>query len=290
MEDCTICNVCINPGTFEDSHEHNQIYSNVRKFKEENFTVWRCSSCLSLHSKESIDLEYYYDGYPINNHKLEYGTRCTYHNRLRLLRKNGLKKEHRILDFGCGPGLFVSFLNQQGYNATGYDAFIERFSDEGRLDKEYDFVVSYDVIEHSISPIDFFNNLLKCLKKGGILLIETPHAEKINLAEPDKFSMALHQPHHRHILSEKALLDLGKQMNLELLCVRHRSYIDTLFPMVNVAFIASYVRRTGGLVDVAFEGFKSGIVLRSPTLIFYGLFGYFFPQSATMMAAFRLNH
>ena len=290
MEDCTKCNICNNPGTFENSQEHKLINSNVRKFKDEKFTVWRCSNCLSLHSKESIDLAYYYDGYPVNNHKQEYGTHCTYRNRLRLLRKNGLKKEHKILDFGCGPGLFVLFLNQQGYNATGYDAFVEKFSDEGPLDKVYDFVVSYDVIEHAIMPKDFFNNLLKCLKKGGVLLIATPNAEKINLAEPDTFSMALHQPHHRHILSEKALLSLGKQVNLELLNIRYRSYIDTLYPMVNLKFLTRYVRNLGGIVDVAFEGFKPGTLLRSPILIFYGFFGYFFPQPATMMAAFRLNH
>ena len=41
----------------------NWLNSNVKPFREEFFTVWRCNNCGSLHSKEGIDLEYYYHKY-----------------------------------------------------------------------------------------------------------------------------------------------------------------------------------------------------------------------------------
>lgn len=49
MADCTVCNVCEHSGTFEAAIEVNQVYSNVRKFKDHSFTVWRCPFCRSLH-------------------------------------------------------------------------------------------------------------------------------------------------------------------------------------------------------------------------------------------------
>lgn len=287
MEDFTICNVCEEPGSLENSLEQGQIYSNVRMFKEERFTVWRCSNCLSLHSKEAVDLDHYYAHYPIKNHTLRYATRCAYRNRIRLLKRYGLRKEDEILDFGCGQGLFVSFLNYQGYNAIGYDAFIEEYSDTKILDKTYDIVISYNVIEHVNEPRDLFGTLTGCLKKGGLLLIETHNADKISLSEPERFFFTLHQPYHRHIPSEKALLRMGNLAGLEVIKVYYRSYFDTLYPGVNTLFVTNYLRSAGNVLDAAYEERRPGILLTSPLLIFYGLAGYFFPQSGNIVVVFK---
>jgi hypothetical protein len=72
MSDFQLCNVCQHPGTFDNTLDVKQIPSNLRKFKEQKFTVWRCSSCHSLHSKESVDLNYYYENYIIGKQGLNY--------------------------------------------------------------------------------------------------------------------------------------------------------------------------------------------------------------------------
>ena len=287
MKEFDVCNICDGSGSFENALEHKRIPSNVRKFKDHKFTVWRCKNCLSLHSKEAVDLAIYYNGYPINNNRLGYVIRASYSNRLKTLRKYGLKENHTILDFGCGTGLFVSFLKEQGYTAFGYDVFVDACADKDVLNRSYDIVVSYDVIEHFFSPLDFLHDLVKCLNKGGTLFLETPDAEKIDLAKSEKFSMALHQPFHRHILTKKALLNLGRQVDLELLKTINRSCMDTLYPIVNVRFLSDYVYQTGGILDTVFEKFNPKVLLKSPLLIFYCFFDYFFPQSTTMVTVFR---
>lgn len=245
MSECTVCNICAHPGKFENALEGKEIYSNVREFKHEKFTVWRCLNCGSLHSKEAVDLNYYYKHYPVKNHTMNYATRKSYRNRLRLLRKHGFKKGHTILDFGCGQGLFVSFLLQCGYNASGYDSYVEEYSDRKVVNNVYDAVTSYDVIEHDNQPVEFFEQLVRCLKQGGLLAIGTPSADKIDLSNPKKFSMELHQPYHRHILSEEALLKLGVHAGLDIVKIYHRFYFDTLYPMVNTRFLKAYVRCAG---------------------------------------------
>src|SRR3989338_3627157 len=100
MTDCLICNICNNPARFGDSSEVRRVPSNVRKFQTEKFTVWRCNSCNSLHSKEAIDLDLYYEHYPLKQHKLDFWARTAYNVRLKRLVREGLKSEHDILDYG----------------------------------------------------------------------------------------------------------------------------------------------------------------------------------------------
>ena len=47
----------------------------------------------------------------------------------------------KILDYGCGDGIFLNFLNEQGYaRVAGYDAYASQFQDTSVLEdgKSYD--------------------------------------------------------------------------------------------------------------------------------------------------------
>ena len=288
MFDCTVCNVCTHAGRLEDSAEVKQVYSNVRKFQGDMFTIWRCCFCRSLHSKEEVDLAYYYKYYPLKEQKLDIWTRIAYKNYFNRIVKEGLKPEHEILDFGCGQGLFVSFLHEKGYrNAVGYDPYVAEFSDEGLLDKTYDIIIAQDVVEHVSDPKALMDQLMGRVRPGGILCIGTPNANRIDLSHPEKFALSLHQPYHRHILSENALIQLGLNIGLHVKKVYHRYYFDTPYPTLNYRFLQTYIRYAGNVFDVAFEAPRVGMVLTSPLLMFYAVFGYFFPPRAEMMVFFR---
>ncbi|NEO74379.1 class I SAM-dependent methyltransferase [Moorena sp. SIO3H5] len=289
MGEFTVCNVCDNPGTFKQAKDVRQISSNVRKFKEHKFTVWRCSSCHSLHSKDSVDLDYYYADYPINNLRFNnFISRLAYQGPLKLLLKHGFKKNHKLLDFGCNQGLFLSFLHQLGYNnAFGYDSYIPKYSDQSVLDHEYDIIFTDQVIEHLKEPRKVFGQLVSCLKKGGLLVVGTPNADEIELS--DSYLTMLHQPYHQHILSEKALLNLGLSNGLEVVKVYKRWSGNSLFPTLNPRFIFTYVRCTGNMIDVATEPPRLGTILTSPLLMFYAFAGYFFPHPGNMIVVFRCN-
>lgn len=288
MTDYLTCNICSLSDISQNAVETKSIRSNVRQFKQQYFTVWRCPQCHSLHSKETIDLTEYYANYPIGQQQLDYFTKCAYGNRLKLLLKSGLSLQDEILDFGCNQGLFMTFLKENGYqNVFGYDAYVNNYSDTAILDKKYDYITCQDVIEHVDEPSATLLKLIKSLKKNGILVIGTPNAEKIDLAKPEYFLMELHQPYHRHILSEQSLINLGKSLGLQAIKVSRRWYNDTFFPGVNTRFSWTYARCLGNDLDVFFDPPQTRLFLTSPQLLFYAFAGYFFPPSGNMIIVFK---
>ena len=288
MTECVRCNVCETPGEFAGAREIGRVRCNVRAFKDAIFTFWRCSSCGSLHCREDADLDMYYRNYPVKVHALDFWARAAYANLLERLRRAGLRRSMSVLDFGCGPGLLVRFLAERGYaSVNGYDAHVAQFSDTKILDRTYDCIISQDVIEHFDNPREFLANLVRLLSPGGMLAIGTPDGAEIDLGDPERFSLSLHPPYHRHLLSAQALLAMASQLGLEPVAQYRRFYYDTLWPTVNYRFLRGYVRRAGNVLDAAFEPPHIWLVLTSPVLWFHALFGYFFPPRSEMMVLFR---
>ncbi len=288
MPDCTVCNACPDRGRLERSQEVTQVCSNVRKFQTERFTIWRCPVCHSIHSKEDVDLQRYYQDYPLKQHRLDVWARAAYANRLQRLVNEGVTQEHSILDYGSGNGIFVSFLCRKGFlKATGYDRYVPEFADETILDRTYDVLVAQDVIEHDNKPNELITKWAGLLTSGGILCIGTPDAEQIDLSHPAKYSLSLHQPYHRHILSRRALIHMAEKAGLRTVKIYRRWYYDTVWPTINYRFLQTYIQKAGNVLDAAVEPPRIGLVLTSPLLLFYALFGYLFPPKNEMMVFFR---
>jgi SAM-dependent methyltransferase len=288
VADYISCGLCGDHGRLDGAQEVAQVRCNVRSHSEDCFTIWRCSSCHSLHCKEDVNLSDYYRGYPFKVHQLDYWTRAAYGSYLRRLLRAGLGRNARILDFGCGPGLFVSYLRSHGFSgAVGYDAHFPTYADDKVLLDRYELIIAQDVVEHVDDPRSLLRRLAYSLVPGGLLSVGTPNADQIDLAHPDLHALSLHQPYHRHILSEKTLVSLASEAGLTPLRKYYRYYYDTLYPTVNYRFLQTYVRLAGNLLDVAFEDPHVAVVAKSPQLWFYALFGYLFPPRTEMLIIFQ---
>ncbi len=286
MAECTKCDLCAEGSTITRAAEMARVPCNVRKFKDEVFTLWRCAGCGSVHCREDAELSGYYADYPLQRQKLTFSERIGYRNRLRLLRRHGLRPADRILDYGCGAGLFVEFLREQGFPfATGYDPFAAKYADTAILKESFDCVVSYDVIEHDDDPAGFLRRVGGLVRNGGLLVIGTPNADHVRLNETGDPS--LHPPYHRHILSESALLALARKQGFGAVDIYRRSFYDSLVPTVNSRFMWRYIRKTGGFLDAAVEPPQVGAVLRSPKMVLYALLGYFLPARDYILVTFR---
>jgi polyprenyldihydroxybenzoate methyltransferase / 3-demethylubiquinol 3-O-methyltransferase len=106
----------------------------------------------------------------------------------------------KLLDVGCGTGIFSEALAKAGANVTGIDPgknliraaekhkletlqthpnmkvnyicdFIENHSKE--FENYYDVVVTSEVIEHVPDPDFFMEHCIKCLKPGGSIFVTT---------------------------------------------------------------------------------------------------------------------
>jgi SAM-dependent methyltransferase len=281
----TRCLLCENPGTLAEAVDKGKVPCNVRRFRDNLFTLWRCTGCGSLHCAEDADLALYYAEYPLKHQKVGFGERIGYANRLRLIERQGFHRSDRILDYGCGAGLFVNWLREKGLpQVSGYDAFVPAYREPARLTETYDAVVSYDVIEHDDDPREFVKGIGALVRRGGLLVIGTPNADHVSVDR--KGDPSLHVPYHRHILSERVLLALGREQGFEPVHIYRRSFYDSLVPTVNSRFLWSYVAKTG-LLDTAVEPPRTGLVLRSPDLLFYAFFGYFLSRHDNILVSFR---
>jgi SAM-dependent methyltransferase len=284
------CNIC--GQECDDAVERATVRSNVRKFATETFAIWRCPHCKSIHARDDVDLGHFYADYPFHKLKdtsVEWMLDAMYDNLLARLSRAGVKPEHRILDFGCGSGLFLAHLRKKGYlNVFGFDEFSEHYADRSVLGQTYDCVTAQDVIEHVPDPQAFVRDMHAQTAPGGVIVIGTPNAEAIDLQHPEARVHTLHQPYHRHILSKQALQALGRDLGWELLHYYPTMYANTRVPTVNSAFVEHYFKCFDNNVDLAVEPIRmSSFKLWSPVTLAHALFGSFWSAECDVMAVFR---
>jgi SAM-dependent methyltransferase len=222
----------------------------------------------------------------MQSQQLNFFTRVSFHNRLKILRNGGLKQGQRILDYGCGNGNFVRYLRNAGYDVTGYDAYFDEHSDRSTLSRQFDVLICQDVIEHSPEPFELLREWFTLLGEGGLLFIGTPNADDIDLNKPELYSLEIHQPFHRHILSKRALLDACANAGFRALACTNKFYLDTRIPCNNVAFARAYIARSDGVLEAAFEPPVFSALL-SPKLFLLALFGSFIQSSGNMLCIFE---
>jgi len=231
------------------------VHSNVKPFASETFVVWQCAGCRSIHARDEVDLDHYYAKYPFHGQSMNFPMRLAFRNKLRGLVALGLSREHRVLDYGCGSGLFVQYLVAQGYtHARGYDAYASGGPYAEPPGTGYDFVHSQDVIEHVADPRAFLQTLVDLAEPGALLVIGTPDAAVIDLSAPQPFVHMLHQPYHRHILSSTALIALAKSMDLAVRAVVHGFPGNSAFPGLNGRFLLRLLRANGDTLDDTLAG------------------------------------
>lgn len=155
----------------------------------------------------------------------EYGFSCLYKPREIFWKKNldslEIKTGSKILEIGCGEGLFLSrIVKHYKVHGTGVDVSAEsvKFANENYRNEKlfflkedaeklsfknnsFDFVVSFDALEHIENKEKVIKEMIRVLKPGGKLLIYALSKnynytldwfwEKIGI---DIFSRAAHNP------------------------------------------------------------------------------------------------
>lgn len=132
----------------------------------------------------------------------------------------------RLLDFGCGDGMFLGVAAALGADATGIDVSASRtqsaregglkiLPDLDALDGDgggvFDAVVLSQVLEHVAQPLSLLQALHRRLRKDGILFVAVPNAQGVTV--PQSFhQFTLVQPvEHMNAFTPGTLRQIGRE-------------------------------------------------------------------------------
>lgn len=172
-----------------------------------------------------------------------------FRHQVEVLEKHLSIKNARVLDIGCGGGLFLSLLKREGTRVTGIELSdsrahyaatkhgLELYKHPIESDfwqKDYigyfDAVTLWDVIEHVNYPRQTLQCAVNVLKKGGLLLIDTPCRDsfyhqageltyRLSGGRFPTFLNAMYSSHlfgHKQIFSTAEMKDIFTSSGLEI--------------------------------------------------------------------------
>lgn len=274
-----LCKICGYHTHSPDSRDLGAAQGNSERFKNTFFQLWKCPQCQTIYTLGTVDFYDIYKDYPLNKRRLDVFAQATLKNLLKRLRKVGLRKTDRILDYGCGNGIFIQFLNKQGYaNVMGFDPFLPEFASLPD-NVQFDCIIVNDVIEHTPDPKNLIEDCKNRLKSGGILYIGTADSGGVKMDNLKAYIMCLHLPFHRVIMNKESLEKICTGLGLKLIKSYTRSYMDTLTPFANYRFLDKFNKALGHNLDRVLEPSSFKILFKKPGLFFYAFFGYFFPSA-----------
>lgn len=134
----------------------------------------------------------------------------TPHTTVRHLAHLGVGKSSVILDYGCGNGQLVKMLRHLGFrNVNGYDPMTYFESENwGKVDYHADVVIFCHSIEHLENPSFLLKLIAKCMKPGGLLIIQCPMVPNLALSYYSHNWIGWDAPRHITIPSLQALDDI----------------------------------------------------------------------------------
>lgn len=218
-------------------------------FEKAGFRYVRCASCNTLYAAPAptlAGLSAFYSDSPSQRYLTStFYPRVTEARREKIFRPRverigSLLAEHgtpggTVIDVGAGTGIFLSECRNLGVGGhhravepsasaagvcagLGFDTF-HGFADDAAADPAWaasaDLVVSFEVIEHVHSVVDFITDMRALAKPGGLVLATGLCGTGFDIMTLGKRAKAVSPPHHLNFLSRVGVSALLARCGLE---------------------------------------------------------------------------
>jgi 2-polyprenyl-3-methyl-5-hydroxy-6-metoxy-1,4-benzoquinol methylase len=144
----------------------------------------------------------------------------------------------RLLDLGCGSGMWLSTMRDLGWRAEGVDfdpaaaaaaaarglavrcGSLER---QGFPDATFDAITMSHVVEHLPDPLQTLTECARILKPGGKLIVWTPNASSLGRGVFKQSWRGLEPPRHLHLFSPQSMCALLERAGFSRISIRTRN-------------------------------------------------------------------
>ena len=216
----------------------NSIYS-----EDDDYTSLICKNCKHIHVITHNQVDYtnlynsnFYETYGVGGYKQDFNKYIDENlHKIEVIKKL-IPKGGKVLEVGCGPGLFLDLLQKNDIECLGVELNFEAI-DYGKsigcnaeiitadiskhpnpiTNKKYDIAIMFATIEHVEEPADFINLVTKYLKSGGYLIIDTGIRGALGEIMEDGRSEWLTPPYHLHVFSKSSMRILIERANLDII-------------------------------------------------------------------------
>ena len=218
------------------------VFDKIRNNK--TYSAYECSTCKVWFTHPTPSLGELSLFYSTGNYRAETGKRFVpilekVIHFLTVRKRNRIKsyvKRGRILDVGCGRGLFLNIMDQDGWQVTGHEfdnksaAYainnygIDVYTGplDGKFeDESFDVVNINHVLEHIEKPGETLSECHRILKKGGLLVVAVPNIDSFQAKFGGSNWFQLDIPIHLYHFSSKSLMDLIECKSFKVNLIRH---------------------------------------------------------------------
>ncbi len=202
------------------------------------YKIFRCASCTLFYTSPVPDADELENLYR-DKWSVPAGQTYTHRNRptrawrlsLRAKKLRRLVSGDSLLEIGCGPGDFLRGARLAGFTRIagvepgdgeaeytrnlGFAVHNQMFLEVDFAETRFDVIVSRQVIEHVLDPVEFLSTATALLRPGGCIMLETPCSSHFKARRAGKDWRYLWPPWHLNLFNEKSFAALFKQCGLE---------------------------------------------------------------------------
>jgi len=209
--------------------------------------------------------------------------------------KEYISNNDNVLEVGSGKGAFVKYLTTDKYIGLDFSENAKKMAAENGIiiendtienyakfhEEEFDFVVSFQVLEHVSNPKSFIEASLRVLKLGGLLIVSVPSEDSfLKYAVNSILNMP---PHHITRWRDKNFEFIAKKYNLELIDIFHEKvneyhklwYLHTLvrnslknYELIDVSLAGKFINKLSSFIaKVLMRGIKKEMLPTGHTVI-----------------------
>lgn len=204
---------------------------NSLMLREEEFKIVKCKKCFFVYLQNPPEAKEIYEEYFQVQYKPDDYNKDSKYSFLKDIHFINVKrveeiKQHskngKILDVGCGTGLFLKTASEAGFEVTGTDISENalRFAREGfglnvhnkslaeliANNERYNIITLWHVLEHFSEPVTELQKVHSLLKDGGLCFIEVPNFNSLKFRlSGHKWKGGNHPLYHRSFFTNRTL-------------------------------------------------------------------------------------
>ncbi len=153
-----------------------------------------------------------------------------------------IHKKSEILEVGSGEGYFLKAAQERNHSVEGIELnskSAERIRLQGfkihelslnnlkkKINKYYDVICSYQVLEHVSDPLEFIKDIMNLLTPGGKIIFSVPNGEVMRKIDNGNDTLLNQPPHHMGHWDKKVFLSLEKILPLKVKSIHYEPLAD----------------------------------------------------------------